>query len=123
MSFRVHAVNQLMLQTSHNDVSYLIPQSVQASDDNYINYRHLPVRIAELGMQHRYEMSGALAYGVDSSLDVKIILHFPTALAETYHLDNDRNVHLFYITQSYQALVCIHDHNQAFLLNRQCNAR
>src|SRR5699024_5935372 len=23
--------------------------------------RHLPVRIAELGMQHRYEMSGALA--------------------------------------------------------------
>src|SRR5699024_12064404 len=25
------------------------------------SYRHLPVRIAELGMQHRYEMSGALA--------------------------------------------------------------
>src|SRR5699024_12584251 len=29
--------------------------------NNLYSYRHLPVRIAELGMQHRYEMSGALA--------------------------------------------------------------
>src|SRR5699024_4133390 len=29
--------------------------------NNLYSYRHLTVRIAELGMQHRYEMSGALA--------------------------------------------------------------
>lgn len=37
------------------------PHHMMVFKNNLYSYRHLPVRIAELGMQHRYEMSGALA--------------------------------------------------------------
>ncbi|HIV75396.1 MAG TPA: threonine--tRNA ligase [Candidatus Pseudogracilibacillus intestinigallinarum] len=37
------------------------PHHMMVYKNNLYSYRNLPVRIAELGMQHRYEMSGALA--------------------------------------------------------------
>ena len=37
------------------------PHHMMVYKNQLYSYRHLPVRIAELGMQHRYEMSGALA--------------------------------------------------------------
>src|SRR5699024_3619299 len=37
------------------------PHHMMVFKNNLYSYRHLPARIAELGMQHRYEMSGALA--------------------------------------------------------------
>lgn len=37
------------------------PHHMMVFKNNLYSYRHLPVRIAELGMMHRYEMSGALA--------------------------------------------------------------
>jgi threonyl-tRNA synthetase len=37
------------------------PHHMMVYKNNLYSYRHLPVRIAELGMMHRYEMSGALA--------------------------------------------------------------
>ncbi|MBU5593645.1 threonine--tRNA ligase [Amphibacillus sp. MSJ-3] len=37
------------------------PHHMMVYKNQLYSYRHLPVRIAELGMMHRYEMSGALA--------------------------------------------------------------
>ncbi len=37
------------------------PHHMMVFKNNLYSYRNLPVRIAELGMMHRYEMSGALA--------------------------------------------------------------
>lgn len=37
------------------------PHHMMVFKNNLYSYRHLPVRIAELGMMHRHEMSGALA--------------------------------------------------------------
>jgi len=37
------------------------PHHMMVYKNNLYSYRNLPVRIAELGMMHRYEMSGALA--------------------------------------------------------------
>src|SRR5690625_356021 len=37
------------------------PHHMMVYKNNLYSYRHLPVRIAELGQMHRYEMSGALA--------------------------------------------------------------
>src|SRR5699024_391108 len=37
------------------------PHHMMVFNNNLYSYRQLPVRIAELGMMHRYEMSGALA--------------------------------------------------------------
>ncbi|HLS66071.1 MAG TPA: threonine--tRNA ligase [Pseudogracilibacillus sp.] len=37
------------------------PHHMMVYKNNLYSYRHLPVRIAELGTMHRYEMSGALA--------------------------------------------------------------
>src|SRR5699024_8139287 len=37
------------------------PHHMMVFKNNLYSYLHLPVRIAELGMQHLYEMSGALA--------------------------------------------------------------
>src|SRR5699024_2035719 len=37
------------------------PHHMMVFKNNLYSYRQLPVRIAELGMMHRYEMSGALA--------------------------------------------------------------
>jgi len=37
------------------------PHHMMIYKNDLYSYRHLPVRIAELGMMHRYEMSGALA--------------------------------------------------------------
>src|SRR5699024_4486997 len=37
------------------------PHHMMVYKENLYSYRNLPVRIAELGMMHRYEMSGALA--------------------------------------------------------------
>src|SRR5690625_1792672 len=37
------------------------PHHMMIYKNNLYSYRHLPVRIAERGMMHRYEMSGALA--------------------------------------------------------------
>src|SRR5699024_11617453 len=37
------------------------PHHMMIYKNELYSYRNLPVRIAELGMMHRYEMSGALA--------------------------------------------------------------
>src|SRR5699024_7639149 len=37
------------------------PHDMMVFKNNLYSYRHLSVRIAELSMQHRYEMSGSLA--------------------------------------------------------------
>lgn len=89
------------------------PHHMMIYKENLYSYRNLPVRIAELGLQHRYEMSGALA-GLQRvrgmTLNDAHIFARPDQLKEEFirvveliqHVYNDFGIEDYYFRLSYR---------------------
>ncbi len=89
------------------------PHHMMIYKENLYSYRNLPVRIAELGLMHRYEMSGALA-GLQRvrgmTLNDAHIFARPDQLKEEFirvveliqHVYNDFGIEDYYFRLSYR---------------------
>lgn len=89
------------------------PHHMMVYKENLYSYRNLPVRIAELGLMHRYEMSGALA-GLQRvrgmTLNDAHIFARPDQLKEEFvrvveliqHVYNDFGIEDYYFRLSYR---------------------
>lgn len=89
------------------------PHHMMIYKENLYSYRNLPVRIAELGLMHRYEMSGALA-GLQRvrgmTLNDAHIFARPDQLKEEFirvveliqHVYKDFNINDYYFRLSYR---------------------